>query len=175
MSGSARASCAGTARVGRASHTVRWPRRGAASGYQVAARPRGDCAGAAVAGGVRHALGRPARWQHARVWEGATAGLWWVLRALLGRGMRVGRGQADGVALGHASGERGEIEGWALRGWARELGWPRGRRGEGMGQDWGKDYGLFSFMLLFFSLSISFLPFLFKFNFSFEFQIYHAL
>jgi hypothetical protein len=30
-------------------------------------------------------------------------------------------------------------------------------------------------MLLFFPLSISFLPFLFKFGFSFEFQIYHAL
>jgi hypothetical protein len=89
--------------------------------------------------------------------------------------MRVGWGRPVEWRWAAQEERGGGRAGWASRGWARELDWPRGRRGEGMGQDWGKDYGLFSFMILFFSLSISFLPFLFKFNFSFELQIYHAL
>jgi hypothetical protein len=84
------------------------------------------------------------------------------------------------------------------RGWAARAG-PRERERDGTGQaaragcqvrallgrggsEVGRRDGLgrkkcwaFSFMLLFFTLSISFLPFLFKLGFSFEFQIYHAL
>jgi hypothetical protein len=51
-----------------------------------------------------------------------------------------------------------------------EVGWATEQAGSGKELGWA-----FSFMLHFFSLSISFLPFLFKFSFSFEFQIYHAL
>lgn len=79
--------------------------------------------------------------------------------------------------------------GWAARALCRESasGMGRGRLpGEGAAGSWGSEVGRrdglgrkkswpFSFMLLFFSLSNSFLHFLFKFGFSLEFQIYHAL
>jgi hypothetical protein len=72
---------------------------------------------------------------------------------------------------------------WATRGGERrgKCAGPRKERKEKAGRateqaDYRKELGWdFSFMHLFFSLSISFLPFLFKFSFSFEFQIYHAL
>jgi hypothetical protein len=83
---------------------------------------------------------------------------------------QLGRGRAQRPRS--ASRMRGEGEG----AWAGVAERPKKGERATIGENEGeRSLGFFSFMSLFFSLSISLLPFLFKIAFSFEFKIYHAL